>query len=400
MKILKFLALLPLITNCSKSDETNGATPDVDNKYLISSELLRSHSATGLGFVAGVFITLSDLSDPLKNVEAYKIKYKTTDVDGSEIEASGVVFVPQGDAEMPIVSYQHSTISDNDNAPSNIESLGDDEYTIMAVFSSFGFVVSMPDYIGYGASVASEHPYEHGNSLGSTSYDMLKATKEFLTNEEVKANNKLFLLGYSEGGYATLALQKYLENKGDLSITHSLPGAGAYNKSEFSKTILNQDIELPHMANYLWVLYTYNRIYENLRRPWSDYVVAPYSEVLTNINSKDITQISLDEFETNPQKLFKANFLKNLNDETDEAFLSALSDNDLLDWTPIAPITFYHGTEDQFVYPLNSISTAAALKEKNAEVTYVHMEGENHFTGSIEYFKRVRIKINEILSSN
>jgi len=400
VKTLKFLALLLLITNCSKSDETNGSTPYVDNKYLISSELLRSHSATGLALVAGAFISLSDLSDPLKNIEAYKIKYKTTDVDGSEIVASGVVFVPQGDAEMPIVSYQHGTISNNDNAPSNVESLGNDEYTIMAAFSSFGFVVSMPDYIGYGASVASEHPYEHGNSLGSTSYDMLKATKEFLTNEEVKANNKLFLLGYSEGGYATLALQKYLEDKGDLSITHSLPSAGAYNKTEFSKNILNQNIELPHMANYLWVLYTYNRIYENLRRPWSDYVLAPYAEVLININFKEITQISLDEFETNPQKLFTADFLKNLNDETDKAFLSALSDNDLLDWTPIAPITFYHGTEDQFVYPLNSISAAATLKEKSTEVTYVPMEGENHYTGSIEYFKRVRIKINEILSSN
>jgi acetyl esterase/lipase len=301
---------------------------------------------------------------------------------------------------MPIVSYQHGTISDNDNAPSNVENLGNDEYTIMAVFSSFGFVVSMPDYIGYGDSVASEHPYEHGNSLGSTSYDMLKATKEFLTNEEVKANNKLFLLGYSEGGYATLALQKYLEDKGDLSITHSLPSAGAYNKTEFSKNILNQNIELPHMANYLWVLYTYNRIYENLRRPWSDYVLAPYAEILININSREITQISLDKFETNPQKLFTSDFLKNLNDGTDKAFLSALSDNDLLDWTPIAPITFYHGTEDQFVYPLNSISAAATLKEKSTEVTYVPMEGENHFTGSVEYFKRVRIKINEILSSN
>jgi len=400
VKTLNFLALLLLITNCSKSDETNGSTPYVDNKYLISSEFLRSHSANGLALVAGAFISLSDLSDPLKNIEAYKIKYKTTDVDGSEIVASGVVFVPQGDAEMPIVSYQHGTISNNDNAPSNVESLGNDEYTIMAAFSSFGFVVSMPDYIGYGASVASEHPYEHGNSLGSTSYDMLKATKEFLTNEEVKANNKLFLLGYSEGGYATLALQKYLEDKGDLSITHSLPSAGAYNKTEFSKNILNQNIELPHMANYLWVLYTYNRIYENLRRPWSDYVLAPYAEILININSREITQISLDKFETNPQKLFTSDFLKNLNDGTDKAFLSALSDNDLLDWTPIAPITFYHGTEDQFVYPLNSISAAATLKEKSTEVTYVPMEGENHSTGSIEYFKRVRIKINEILSSN
>ena len=400
MKTLRILALFLIIINCSKSDETNESKPVVNNKYLISSELLRSHSASILGIVASAVVSLDDLSAPLKNIEAYKTKYKTTDIDGSEIEASGVVFVPQGDAEMPIVSYQHGTISDNDNAPSNVENLGNDEYTIMAVFSSFGFVVSMPDYIGYGDSVASEHPYEHGNSLGSTSYDMLKATKEFLTNEEVKANNKLFLLGYSEGGYATLALQKYLEDKGDLSITHSLPSAGAYNKTEFSKNILNQNIELPHMANYLWVLYTYNRIYENLRRPWSDYVLAPYAEILININSREITQISLDKFETNPQKLFTSDFLKNLNDGTDKAFLSALSDNDLLDWTPIAPITFYHGTEDQFVYPLNSISAAATLKEKSTEVTYVPMEGENHSTGSIEYFKRVRIKINEILSSN
>ena len=36
----------------------------------------------------------------------------------------------------------------------------------------------------------------------------------------------------------------------------------------------------------------------------------------------------------------------------------------------------------------------------SAEVTYVPMEGENHFTGSVEYFKRVRIKINVILSGN
>ena len=226
--------------------------------------------------------------------------------------------------------------------------------------------------------VASEHPYEHGNSLGSTSYDMLKATKEFLTNEKVKANNKLFLLGYSEGGYATLALQKYLENKGDLSITHSLPGAGAYNKTEFSKNILNQDIELPHMANYLWVLYTYNRIYENLRRPWSDYVVAPYAEVLTNINSKDITQISLDEFETNPQKLFTADFLKNLNDKTDEAFLSALSDNDLLDWTPIAPITFYswYGRSIRLSIKFNFSSSSIKRKKCRSNIC-IHGRGKS-----------------------
>ena len=179
MKTLRILALFLIIINCSKSDETNESKPVVNNKYLISSELLRSHSASVLGIVASAVVSLDDLSAPLKNIEAYKIKYKTTDIDGSEIEASGVVFVPQGDAEMPIVSYQHGTISDNDNAPSNVENLGNDEYTIMAVFSSFGFVVSMPDYIGYGDSVASEHPYEHGNSLGSTSYDMLKATKEF-----------------------------------------------------------------------------------------------------------------------------------------------------------------------------------------------------------------------------
>ena len=44
-----------------------------------------------------------------------------------------------------------------------------------AIFASSAMIVSMPDYLGYGVSSNLPHPYEHGKSLATASYDMLKA---------------------------------------------------------------------------------------------------------------------------------------------------------------------------------------------------------------------------------
>ena len=84
-------------------------------------------------------------------------------------------------------------------------------WSAVSLLASTGYVVSAPDYLGYGASKALPHPYEHAASLASASADMLRATREFCQQQAVSVTQKNFLLGYSEGGYATMALHKYLE---------------------------------------------------------------------------------------------------------------------------------------------------------------------------------------------
>ena len=53
----------------------------------------------------------------------------------------------------------------------------------------------------------------------------------------------------------------------------------------------------------------------------------------------------------NPKKLFTENFINGILDGTDEVFLEEISKNDVIDWSPKAPIKLYHGTLDDFLYP-------------------------------------------------
>ena len=207
-------------------------------------------------------------------------------------------------------------------------------------------------------------------------------------------------MGYSEGGYATLAMQKHMEASGDNQITASMPGAGAYNKTAFTKTIVEMDQPLEFIASYLWVLHTYNQIYSSLKRPWSDYLNEPYAqnmEGLDEINAATIQNqlINAGKLETNPTKLFKESWVSEIINGSDTAFLNVLEDNDLLDWTPKAPVFLYHGTQDDYVFPLNSSSTAQILSSNGGNVSYVPLEGKDHDTAVYDYFNGVFAIINE-----
>nr|WP_298929570.1 hypothetical protein [uncultured Allomuricauda sp.] len=47
-----------------------------------------------------------------------------------------------------------------------------------SALASNNYVVIMPDYLGYEASSNYPHPYEHGETLASTSFDMIMAVKK------------------------------------------------------------------------------------------------------------------------------------------------------------------------------------------------------------------------------
>ena len=392
-----FIVLLLLLVQCSKEAEKI-EEPKITHEYLVSSNLLNKYDKAVTGGFLGL-ISQSGQGRDIYDIEVHKIVYKTKTVAGKETEASGVVMFPKLEKALPLLSYQHGTITDESSVPSNITNFGIGEYGAMAIFSATGLIVSMPDYLGYGASSDQLHPYEHGKSLAAASFDMLRAVEEFLEVQKIEKSDQLYLMGYSEGGYATLALHKLMEASGEDRITATLAGAGAYTKTAFSKAIIGLNKPLEFIANYLWVLHTYNRIYSTLKRPWSDYVNAPYAqhlEALQTITSSTIDQlIENGKVETNPKKLFKESLISGINNGSDTALSNAFADNDLLDWTPKAPVFLYHGTEDDFVFPLNSSITAQALNAKGGKVSYIPLEGKDHATAVLDYFSNCITKIYE-----
>lgn len=375
--VLAFTFLLAtVLVSCKK--ETDDPLPDP--VYLTESEIIAQFSSDDILTILGENDLPSELAFLVRyDITVYKLIYQTVDTDNMPVLASGALVVPDVSDPMPLMSFQHGTITSDEEAPSYFQ---DDNYFTAALYSSAGFIIAMPDYLGYGSSSHLSHPYEHGNSLATASRDMLRAVRELdMTNNNFRANDKLFLTGYSQGGYATMALLKLLEEEhlDEFTISAATAGAGAYNKSAFARAILEKDEELTHLNTFLWVLDTYNDIY-NINRPASQIYNDPYAGIIENDGVFANTQL-------NPQILLTTEFRNGIISGTDQEFIDALADNDNYDWKPVSPLQLYHGTDDDFVFYLNSETAYEAMTSRGAnQVELKTIEGGDHTTSIFEYF--------------
>ncbi|OJV17683.1 MAG: phospholipase [Dyadobacter sp. 50-39] len=376
---ISFLLLWSLILLNSCKDDTKLVPPTEKNVYLKESTSLKTLTKDQVLQQAGSFGPLATAY--VKNgVTVYKITYKTKNTDGAEITASGALILPAVSGPVSMISVQHGTIRDEASAPSNFQD-DSEAASFGSLFGSMGYIIAYPDYIGYGASKDLPHPYEHRASLASASLDMLRAAKEFLKGQtEVKWDEKLYVAGYSEGGFATMSLQRKIEEEAssEFNLRASSCGAGAYDKTAFMKYIVNSPTEGTYNSLYLWVLLSYDRIYK-LNKPASYYFSTEYAPLIAqngiNVNiNKSFSTILNDSFK------------KALNDGTDKGFTDAIADNDVYNFKPKAPTQLYHGTKDPLVFYFNSVNAYNAMQKLGAtNVTFIPVEGGTHSSSIITF---------------
>ncbi len=390
-----FVLALFLLVSCSK-DSTNDPTP-VANKYLVSttvvgeftSQEILARYASGF-FGQNDFLTQLYISSLAKSaIKVVKITYNTPSVDNkTTLQASGLIIYPKTTESLPLIGQHHGTLTNKADAPS-LYGTNSDAYVFASLVSSSGFILACPDYIGYGNTQNLDHPYEHRASLAQSSLDMLRATKEYLAQEKINWNNKLMLTGYSEGGFATMAVQKKIEEEAssEFNLVASSCGAGAYNKTAFMKYLLNQTTHgiAAYNSLYIWVTMAYNQIY-GFNRPASYYFNAPYA---AEVQSKSFAA----QIPVSINLAFSDTFRNGINNATDTDFLNATKDNDIFDWKPKTPTQLYHGNADQHVFYLNSETAYNAMKAKGADVTLTTINGADHFeaiqqylTGTLSFF--------------
>ncbi|MBC6610345.1 alpha/beta fold hydrolase [Hymenobacter sp. BT507] len=370
-------------TSCNSDSPTPATateTPEAPAAatHLVGSKLIGEYSVQTLaGRVSQVPLVGALAKYPIK---VYRLTYTTQNTDGQPVTASGALLVPTAPVALPLLSYQHGTLrpADEDHAPSYYSS-SSEVYSAVSVLASTGYIVAAPDYIGYGASKNLPHPYEHAASLASASLDMLRAAREFCAQQKIQRNDKNFLVGYSEGGFATMALHKLIEEKNsqEFTVTASAPGAGAYHKSAFARYILNSNQPLNFLSTYVWVLSTYDRVYK-LNRPFSYYYKAPYAAQLQANQFSAVPQL--------PSQLFTTTFRDAVLNGNDAPLAATLTDNDIYDWKPTAPTALFHGTADDYVPFFNSEDAYKAMRARGAtQVELRPIEGANHFSGAAAY---------------
>lgn len=314
----------------------------------------------------------------------YRLNYRTQLPDGSTILASGLLYVPtQAGKAYPLLSFQHATAYSEEQAPSGAN-LTTPSFSYALYFASQGYLLSCPDYIGYGKAHMYPHPYEHRQSLAQATLDMLRASKEFLATKTNLWNNQVFLAGYSEGGYATLATQKMIQEKAasEFNLVSTSCGSGPYATQAFYKYITTQPT-LGKLANYLyaWQILSYNEYY-HLNKPVSYYFKAPYAEMIRNrptdaqLITESFHEICTDQFKADVQN-------------PDSEIGKALADNDLTGWVSKTPLHLLHGDQDEYIAYLNTTEVVKSMLSLGATTTQLtRIPNGYHVPTEVIYMRR------------
>ena len=96
-------------------------------------------------------------------------------------------------------------------------------YGYLGLFgASIGYASVQSDYIGLGSSnvsYESVNMHENGNAV----VDLISGIKYYACENDIELNDKVFLLGYSNGGYNSMAAHKILiDDPRDYDISASV----------------------------------------------------------------------------------------------------------------------------------------------------------------------------------
>ena len=189
-----------------------------------------------------------------------------------------------GNGPFPLLYRSHSMILNNNEAPTVCDYNSTTTYCeaqLGILEASQGFIVIMPDYLGFGASAkTATHPFLYpdyyqieaetlinlvANSDNRATSTLGISSLKLNIKKRVKDNKQfLFLTGNSEGGFATLAIQKYFENSKidyPFFLTASAPVAPPADLNLTVNRILARDYYI-NPAFFMNLYFTYKNIYK------------------------------------------------------------------------------------------------------------------------------------------
>jgi len=361
---------------------------------------------------------LTLLGSPVCDISVYHIEYETVGGAAEATTASGALMVPGGSKSgctgpRPIVLYAHGTSTDRGF---NIADLSNEENAeglfLAAVFASQGYIVVAPNYVGYDTSTLPYDAFLVGAQQSADMIDALAAARSALPAAGAPSTTdggKLFITGYSQGGYVALATHKAMQAAG-MPVTAAAPMSGPYALAAFVDAVFEGEVDggAPVVATMLFTAYqnSYGNIYADPADVFAPQYATGIDSLLptTSTRSELYAQGKLPEYAmfsltppapayaditpaTSPADLapvfalgfgtgnlinnsYRLAYLTDALANPDGGFptlttdlvatapalpvRAALKQNDLRNWTPVAPVLLCGGDQDPEVFWLNA----------------------------------------------
>ena len=222
---------------------------------------------------------------PTCGVDFYYLKFYTTGAAGEVTMSSGAMMVPTGAAgtcsgARPIVLYAHGTTTDKTYNIADITNTSNTEGDLVAaMFAAQGYIVVAPNYAGYDVSTLSYHPYLDAAQQSGEMLDILTAARTALPKTMTSATSdsgKLYVTGYSQGGYVAMATQKALQAAGT-PPTAMAGGSGPYALEAFGDLIFTGHPDLGSTVFSPLLTTSYQHAYGNIYSATTDVYSSTYA---------------------------------------------------------------------------------------------------------------------------
>ena len=329
---------------------------------LISTEILATRNV--INTQTYIEVELAQIVTDMFSIEPaqygywmYKITYETIDINGNPHEATGTISYPRvdwpdvPDQAFPIMSYQHGTVVEKSDVTSVIG-----EWILPAILTGAGYVYVEPDFLGLGDSEGM-HPYQLKEPYGTAVVDMLRAVRYYAAfeNDQFMVNDQLFLTGYSEGGYATMATHQIIERdySNEFNITVSFPLAGAYSMSGIMVDLMLEQQPYGQPFYFPYMLFAYLDSYPSIGTA-DEYLLPEYiflEDMFDGYHSSAEINAAMPSI---PITIMKPEEIQIFEEDENHPLRITLQENDLWDWTPQAPMYLFHGEGDELVPYENS----------------------------------------------
>lgn len=368
-----------------------------------AAEIDASTAASGIQALTG----LSKCSVDIRHVV-----YRTQDPQGRMATATEGVFVPSGNdpactGKRPVLLYAHGThtaksfnmadVSRNAANTAFNNAAGPEASLAMAFYAAQGFIVVMPNYLGYGNSSLDYHPYLNAEAQAVDMVDGLRAAKTLLvTGDAAVPSSQLFISGYSQGGHVAMAAHKVIERDhgAEFTVTASAPMSGPYNLVGFGDVVAGPGpVNLGATIFVPLLLTSYQRSYGDIYAKASDVYQAPFdatTETLFPTDTPLATLVAEGKLPADPgfTKLFGTGGL--LTDGFRAGYASSnyraalvrntLAGQDMasgatIGWTPQRPISLCGGAQDPTVFwAVNAPVAQQVLAARGATVVMRDLE--------------------------
>lgn len=297
--------------------------------------------------------------------DAYSVKYRTVDFDGTPRIATGLVTIPRTDCPMDMVSYGHGTVFNKDQVPSNLSGAGDGiELIFPLIYAGNGYLSVAPDYIGLGEGEGF-HLYIEERTAAAATLDLMKASRNLTNSLRLKLTNRVFVSGYSQGGHSGMSTIKYMQevdNAGFTIVSAGL-GSGPYDLGGVQTDFI---LETPDYGRPAYLLITAAGCQEAGFNLFNDPSEAVTPQFLDDYNEHILGFTgNLDWVgESTYRDLFLPDYFDAVEADPNHPFNQCTASSNVHDWYNRKATAMYYCDGDEQVTPKNAKVAKKAMHAK------------------------------------